>query len=166
MRLSPPQQIDMSPLRVGTMLRTPPGSRTSIPYLPDMTTDGYAWVVESTPTMLRIRERAIVWGVVRATFDQVFRLTAPGVVDFSVRSTAFGVPMPTLHKRYDLLDAGEGWMQLRSADKPNERPGMFRVADGALHVDLAGPMGTHDTKVEPIFQPGETGYVAPPAGWL
>jgi hypothetical protein len=162
----PPLQFDMSPLRVGTMLRTPPGSRTQIPHLPDMTTDGYAWVVESTPTVLRIRERATVWGRVPATFDQVFRLTAPGIVDFSVRATGFGVPMPTMRKRYELLDAGRGWLQLRSADRPGERPGSFRVDGSNLLVDLPGPLGSHDRTVEPIVQPGEAGYVQPPAGWL
>lgn len=159
--------IDMAPLRVGTMLRTPPGSTTQIPWLPDMTTDGYAWVVEATPTRLRIRERAVVWGAVRAEFDQLFELRGDGrTVDFSVRSRAFGVPMPVLRKRYELVDAGRGWMQLRSWGASDEAVGEFRVKDGALHVDLPGPMGTHDRKVEPIMQPGEPGYVEAPAGWL
>lgn len=166
MLASVPLQFDMPPLQVGTMLRTPPGSRTTIPYFPDMTTDGYAWVVASSPELLRIRERARVWRGVPATFDQLFQLTAPGVVDFTVRATAFGVTLPTLHKRYRLLDAGRGWLQLQSAGRPGERPGSFRVSGGALHVDLAGPMGTWDSKVEPIFQPGEAGYVQPPTGWL
>lgn len=168
MRIEPPatKQFDMTPLRVGTMLRTEPGSKTSIPFFPDMTTDGYAWVVESTPTVLRIRERAIVWGRVPATFDQTFRLLPDNVVDFTVKSTVFGAPTPMLRKQYELVDAGRGWLELRSAGRPQERPGHFKVEGGALLVDLPGPLGTHDRKREPIFQPGDRGYVEAPAGWL
>ena len=161
-----PLRFDMTPLKVGTMLRTPPGSRTTIPHLPDMTTDGYAWVVESGPDVLRIRERAKVWGHVPATFDQTFRLDDDGRVDFTVKATGFGMPVPPMHKAYELVDAGKGWLSLRSAGKPAEQPGQFAVRDGVLHVDLPGPFGSFDHKLEPVIQPGEAGYVQPPADWL
>ncbi len=157
--------FDMSPLRVGTMLRKD-GTSMRVPWLPDLrTTRGDAWIVESNATRLRIRERGVAWGWLPIEFDQTLVLTAPRTVEYSVTGTMGIVPIPRMRKRYELLDAGRGWMQLRTEGKPLERPSVMRVDGSTLVIDFLGPMGTNDRKVLPIVQPGDEGYRPPPADW-
>jgi hypothetical protein len=153
-------------LPIGAMMRKD-GTATKLPwpFPPMMTTHGNAWVMESTPTKLRIREQDVNWRHVPVTFDQTLSITRPGRVDFVTGGTVFGVRTPSLKRSYDILDAGRGWIELRSAGHPRERVSSFRTDGRSFSVDCVGPAGTYDHKTLPIIRPGERGYMPPPAGW-
>ena len=154
-------------LKVGAMMRKD-GTVTKMPWpLPPMaTTHGNAWVVESTPTKLRVREQDINWNRVPVTFDQTLTISQPGRLDSVTRGTMYGVPTPTFKRSYDILDAGKGWIELRGLGHPKEATSSVRTDGRSFSVDFVGPFGVHDTKTLPIILPGQPGYVAPPADWL
>lgn len=133
-----------------------------LPWMPDVPIHGNAWVTESSPTVLRIHERATVAGL-PARFDMVLARVGERQLDYHVGGTVGGMSLPAMHKRFDIVDAGRGWIELRNAADASEPHSELRMTSDGLHVRVIGPGGFTDDRVEPVVQPGEPGYVEPPA---
>jgi len=152
--------FDLAPLVVGSMLVIAPGSKMKLPWLPDVSIEGNAWVVDSLPDRLHIHERAKVAQFFNAVFDMELVRTDAGHVTYTVRATIGGMRIPDMVKRFELVDAGRGHLELRGTT-PGEQLSFMRIAPDGLHVHMVGPGGIVDDRVEPIIQPGESGYVTP-----
>ncbi len=155
-----PRMFDFPELRPGTMVVVPPGTTYKRPGLPGVPTSGAVWITSISPNRLEMHEETRIGGI-PTTFTSVLERSGPWRATYTMRGSAWGIPLPTIEHAYQILDAGRGYLELRSESRPNEPVSSLRLDGTTLVSDMAGPWGIRSPRRERLVQPGAPEYRLP-----